>query len=455
MNGYRWILMLCLASACGTDKVVKTTDDKVFDILSSGSVISTLKPTECSDRDLGWAGGRDGVCSGPWHYTTYDCFRYGRCPSNGIEGYERHQVRKPVECQRPEFGVASFRLAETSSGEKTYISKVGRLKAPRRPEAAVDRLQECERKAIEQCRADLAHRVASLGLPSESYGECVNGREVGFQWQPIAACDPPQNTWKDEHTRCAISSWHFDKRIFAPIYNVGFYNDCFELAWEDDASRPIYRLERTRSAGVESLNVCGAPETHHFCGKGRARSDLDAADRDWWSNRPDAATCVTCDGIGSDSPRAKFTCLQNQLPVVDQFAPPEQALALTNDVITRLKVLFEIHSEDLDQLQRSQAVALFSEYPDTDLCAESLELKGLRSALRQRDTSQIGALALCVRLALPHVSPALANRYYVHCSGIAAALADNMQGANLLPARKAIDSIMQKLAQRVFGVDAT
>ncbi|WNG50641.1 hypothetical protein F0U60_45825 [Archangium minus] len=402
----------------------------------------------CTLASLDWNGGTvapstdaQKICAGPIYYET-QCYE-GRTDSLcGSTGYIQKSCY--TECDVEEYvtvekSVQVYPVVTytevvcepgTCSGgwcDKPECHDRNTYSYERPCKDAVQRLINAE--------TDAAHRgqVQSSQTYPASYTVDAGGA------QPGTCSITLKNVWKRNHYAATDPHCAFTRK------------DC------DDTEKPLYNYCRDVSFGNAPVDACGTRLRRTEFGLS-LQAARDEAAKEWkdlgyrtaTADFKTAPTCMTCEQETTVSGR--FTCLDKSLALANLMTVGTDRTLLQQQVVRRMKLLFELEGEQLSEEQRTFARSLYKDFPDHQLtCEAGMGFTALTTDSSCGDMATLNAnLNMCARLTGNHVSAESADQSHALCSSLLTAVAN----VPVTPAckgseyRTAYAAIMYKLTQR-------
>jgi len=225
----------------------------------------------------------------------------------------------------------------------------------------------------------------------------------------------------------------------------------------DDTDKPLYSYCRDASFGNAPVEACGAPLRRTGFGAS-LQGARDEASKEWKDlgyrsasvDFKTAPTCMTCEQETTVSGR--FACLDKSLALGNLLTVGADRTLLQQQVVSRMKLLFELEGEQLSEPQRTIARGLYKDFPSLQLsCEAGVGFTALTTDSSCGDMVTLNAsLDVCSRLTGNYVPVESANESQAFCSGLLTAVANVPVTATCKGTeyRNAYSSIMYKLTQR-------
>jgi hypothetical protein len=420
LNG--WCLgVLCALVACGG-----TSEEEVLDMEALAT--SAQAVGACDDTRLAWDSADDpaNVCAVPWQYGL-DCNKPGSTSACGDRtGYQQKTCYHYPTCRLPQFGIegrASKTFTQTITACSSYTEEECHPK-PTTPDVEICRqvtYYDCHARCLSAAQAQrntlpLADRnsvtilsYAGNDMSSTSSGSCTY--TLG-NWPTYISKEDPA---------CGAST--------------GTYT-C------DDTTKPIYPTCRHNSFGDDIASACNANPL--FAPAGTKLSDVTlTAGTIWGAMSPKNAesgplyaqqpACRTCDHLplnaqsGQVQVTAKYDCLVQGLAM--GLPAGAGGAQLRSEVVSRLKLLFELHSHHMMPAQVQFVLGLYQSDPAANTTCSSGFFPPVVSGCGTNLAPLNAAMDVCTRLASSHVPGISARSQVPYCVGLASQVAAVPAGA--------------------------
>jgi hypothetical protein len=299
------------------------------------------------------------------------CYADARNPACGPSGAYEQKTCFP-SCRHPNFGIESMTTVFTGTSYVLLPNKEGACPITRDMGGATvctSYLTSCVSNAGSACAAKASADKANL---NPSYG----GDLVSSYVTAAASCKRGLETWSNAY-KCTVT-------LQDPVYFLRSGPECGAGYSCDDLTRPIYNSCRNVANGFDpNPTACGLTSTPTRCSTADAVTDLST----------------------------KYTELKLSLDLAEQgkyTTLSATALAdLKLKVVSKLKLLLELHGHQLDDTQRQTIRALYVNYPTlTPSCSSGTAWTAPTTDASCGSVSALnGLLTRCNRMAMAHVPP--------------------------------------------------
>ncbi|SEL59958.1 hypothetical protein SAMN05444354_10760 [Stigmatella aurantiaca] len=391
---------VCLLAACGAP-----LEETSF--APEADTQSQELSAACNESALAWAAGTGDAqktCEVPWNYGLA-CYKQQVSPYCHRTGYEQKQCPVYQACRHPDFGVEKYAsphpqytktvtCPEITEKQCWYDHEYGQLECE---------IVTVEYKCQEACQARADAEKATV---DSRFRAGVVAKVLSY------TSNVPSSTCKFELQNFPI----YKQQASAPCAQTGTVQ-C------DDATKPIYASCRHPAHGVDSTNSCGtgnlfttAPATLTQAKAQASAKWADAALKNEGSmSYSTALTCQTCDALPLDATdpavqvtqvSAKFECLKSTLQAYPSLPPAAGGAKLESELVSRLKLLFELRGHQLTETQKAYAHTLYVTKPaQHGTCGTGFlpPTGGDPSCPSQANLN--GSLQMCAQLASAHVPP--------------------------------------------------
>ncbi|WP_224248002.1 hypothetical protein [Hyalangium gracile] len=391
---------LCLLAACGAPLEEDSPPPEALAVTQEQEL-----STACNESALAWptgSGDSQKTCEVPWNYGL-TCYKQQVSANCDRTGYVQKQCPVYQACRHPDFGKSHY-----ASPSPQYTKTV-----------------TCAPIEEEDCQYS----------PDIGKVECETVT-VGYACQ--AACQARANAEKntvDSRFRTAVvahvlsytpnvptSTCKFELQNF-PIYNQQAAPPCPQIGTVqcDDLTQPIYASCRHSAHGVDSTNSCGTGTLFTTSPATLAQAKTQATAR--W-NEPalknegnitysTALSCRTCDSLPLDAVdpavqvtqvSAKFECLKSSLQAYPTLPPAAGGATLESELVSRLKLLFELRGHQLTETQQAYVRNLYVTRPALHgTCGTAFTPPTGVDPSCPSQASLNGSLQMCQQLSSAHV----------------------------------------------------
>jgi len=421
-----WCLgALCALTACGGASEEAVSEWESLAVSEATQALSGA----CDDTRLAWASAGDpnNVCAVPWQYGL-DCNKAGSTSVCGaITGYQQKTCYHYPSCRLPAFGVesrATKTFTQTVSGCTAYTDEICRPK-PNTPE-----IELCTTVTRYSCQSQClaAANAKRNSLP-------VADRNLVTVVSYSGATDLETSSGSCTYT---LSQW--------PTYNLKEDAACGAATSSyqcDDTTKPIYPTCRHNSFGDDVPTACNANPLYHPAGT-TLNQVATAANSVWTGMTPknreasplfvQTPMCRTCDELPLGTPAtaaqvsAKYDCLVSK-GLASGLPAAAGGAALRAEVVSRLKLLYELHAHQMTAAQVQFVRALYQSDPTSNTTCSAGFVPPSTVGCGTSLTALNAAMDVCTRLASSHVPGASARSQSPFCVGLAAQAAAVPAGA--------------------------
>jgi hypothetical protein len=427
---------LLVLAACGGPP---PSDDRALEVATTSQALDV-----CTLSSLDWNGGTGTPtsdaqkrCSGPIYYET-QCYEGKADPLCGVAGYGQKQCHKDYcdveKYVRVKKDVSVYPVITKYDQKCEYSCSGGDCSVDCYPWNTYSYKNPCmaEVQKLIEAETDAAHRAlvqASQNYPADY--------EASY-WSVSGTCSITlDNVYKKE-------------RSSSP--------ECQD-PWEacDDTTKPSYGYCRDVSFGNASVDQCGTHLRRTEAGRSLQEARDEAA-KDWkdtgyrstTADFKTAPTCMTCEQ--ETTVVGRFSCLDKSLALGNMTTTGADRVQLTRQVVSRMKLLFELEGEQLTEEQRTTARSLYKDFADHQLqCESGMGFTALATDSTCGDMASLNAnLNLCSRLTASHVNLESAASSHSFCTNLLDAVTSVPTNSTCRGSeyRTAYASIMYKLVRR-------
>jgi hypothetical protein len=408
-----WCLaVLCALVACGGP----SGEEEALDVEALAA--SEQQVVACNESGLAWASAQDpsNVCAVPWQYGL-DCNKAGSTSVCGARiGYQQKTCYRYPSCRLPQFGTEKEEtktFTQTVTQCSPYTVKECDLKE------GSDTVYICRDvtryNCDPKCEAAAAAKVATL--PAKD-AEDVH----------ITAVGDPESYGSSGACTYTLTNWPTYKLKEDPL--CGAATSSYAC---DDTTKPIYPTCRHDSFGNDVATACNANPLFAAAGttlgavkqaavsKWGAMSPKNIEPNPLYAQQP---LCRTCDQLPLTAQStaaqvtAKYDCLLQGLA----SGLPAQAggAQLRTEVVSRLKLLYELHAHHMTEAQKATVRALYQSDAAANTSCSAGFVPPPVSGCGLNLAPLNAAMDVCTRLASAHVPGASARAELPYCVGLAA-----------------------------------
>ncbi|MCY1019713.1 hypothetical protein [Pyxidicoccus sp. MSG2] len=388
---------------------------------------STQEVGACDETRLAWtsAGDPANVCAVPWQYGL-DCNKSGSNITCGARtGYQQKTCYHYPVCRLPQFGIESRAQKAFSQS----ISCPAYSSTECRPKPQTPDIEICTTvtryNCYTQCHTTAQAKINSLPAADRTGVSIVsyNGNEMSST--STGSCSytlsnwPTYNDQEDPACGAATSSYSCDdttKPIYPTCRHNSFGNDVPTACNAD----PLFAAAGTTLGAVKqtATNVWGAMLPKNF------------ETNPLYTLQP---LCRTCDQLalnaqsGQTQVTAKYDCLLQGLAA--GLPAGAGGAQLRSEVVSRLKLLYELHSHHMTPAQVQYVRGLYQSDPAANTTCSAAFVPPTVSGCGLNLAPLNAAMDLCTRLASSHVPGASARSQMPYCVGLASQVAAVSAGA--------------------------
>ncbi|TQF15580.1 hypothetical protein FJV41_12770 [Myxococcus llanfairpwllgwyngyllgogerychwyrndrobwllllantysiliogogogochensis] len=413
-----WCLaVLCALVACG-----EATEEELNGVEALSEASQSLNGA-CDDTRLAWASAGDpsNICAVPWQYGL-DCNKSGTNVTCGPStGFETMTCYDYPTCRLPQFGVqgrATTNFSQTVTSCTAYTEQECRPK-PHTPD--VELCTDVTRfNCATQCLAAANAKRNSLPLADRNLVviQSVQGateREVNS-----GSCTFTLTLWPTYIAKA-------DPACGASTGN----HSC------PDPSKPIYPTCRHNNFGNDVATACNANPLFHPADTSLNSVKLAAAAK-WAAMTPknyepsplyvQQPLCRTCDHLTLTAAStavqvtAKYDCLVQQ-GLASGLPAGAGGAQLRTEVVSRLKLLFELHGHQLTPAQVQFIRGLYLSDPSANTNCSAGFIPPSTPGCGTSLTALNASMDLCTRLSSSHVPGISARSQAAYCVGLASQVA--------------------------------
>ncbi|WP_224366957.1 hypothetical protein [Hyalangium versicolor] len=416
-----WCLgVLCTLLACG-----EATEEEV----NGGAAFATSEQalSACDETGLAWASAGDpsNVCAVPWQYGL-DCNKSGSTSACGsLTGYQQKTCYDYPTCRLPQFGVES-------RGSKTFTQTV-----------------TCSPYQVQECRPK-PHtpevEICEMVTYYNCHQSCLSAAQAKKNTLPVADRNLVGITSYGGDIESSSSSGSCTYTLSDwPTYNDQEDPACGPSTGShlcDDLTKPIYPTCRHNNFGDDVASACNANPL--FAAAGTTQGAVkQAANTVWGAMSPknyeasplyvQQPFCRTCDQLpltaqsGQTQVTAKYDCLVQGLAA--GLPAGAGGAQLRSEVVSRLKLLFELHGHHMTVAQAQFVRGLYQSDPAANSTCSSGFVPPVVSGCGTNLVPLNAAMDICTRLASAHVPGASARSQVPYCVGLASQVAAVPAGA--------------------------
>ncbi|MCP3098847.1 hypothetical protein LZ198_08155 [Myxococcus sp. K15C18031901] len=425
----RLLKLWCLGALCALTACGDAAEEAVSELEAlARSDASQALSGACDDTRLAWASAGDpnNVCAVPWQYGL-DCNKSGSNSTCGaVTGYQQTTCYHYPECRLPAFGVesrATKTFSQTVTGCTAYPEEICRPK-PNTPDIELC-TTETRYNCTSQCLAAANARRNSLPVADRNLVTVSSYSGAMELATSSGACTYTLTQWPTYNA----------KKDAACGPSTGSYT-C------DDTTRPIYPTCRHNSFGDDVASACNANPL--FLPAGTTLNQVNAAANAAWGamtpkNREasplfvQTPLCRTCDDLPLGTPAtvaqvtAKYDCLV-QKGLASGLPAGAGGASLRAEVVSRLKLLYELHSHQMTAAQTQFVRGLYQSDPTSNTTCSAGFVPPTTTGCGTSLASLDAAMDVCTRLASSHVPGASARSQLPFCTGLATQAAAVPQG---------------------------
>lgn len=419
-----WCLGVLLAlMACGETSEEEMNGDEAL------SAARQLLNGACDDTRLAWASAGDpsNVCSVPWQYGL-DCNKSGSNSTCGaVTGYQPKTCYDYPSCRLPQFGVESRKTTTfnvTVSSCTPYSEEICRPK-PHTPE-------------IELCTTVTRFNCAT---------QCLAAANAKRNSLPLADRNLVTIQSYSGATELEVSSGSCSYTLTQwPTYILKADAACGASTGNhpcDDLTKPIYPTCRHNSFGDDVASACNANPLYHAAGTSLS-TVKQAASTKWGAMNPknyeasplyvQQPLCRTCDHLpltpqSTDAQvTAKYECLVQQ-GLASGLPAAAGGAQLRAEVVSRLKLLFELHGHQLNAAQTQFIRSLYLSDPSANTTCSAGFIAPTTTGCGTSLTALNAAMDICTRFSSAHVPGVSVRSQVDYCVGLASQAAAVPAGA--------------------------
>ncbi|QSQ22844.1 hypothetical protein JY651_48435 [Pyxidicoccus parkwayensis] len=388
---------------------------------------STQELGACDETRLAWSSAGDpaNVCAVPWQYGL-DCNKSGSTSICGARtGYQQKTCYHYPVCRLPQFGIES-------RAQKSFTQTVS---------CSAYTTKECHPKPttpdIEICTTVTRYNC---------YTPCQTAAQAKINSLPVAdrtGVSILSYTANDEATSASgscsytLSNW--------PTYNDQEDPACGAATSSyscDDTTKPIYPTCRYNGFGDDVPSACNANPL--FAPAGTTLGAVKQTATSVWTGMSpknieasalyvQQPMCRTCDQLplsaqsGQAEVTAKYDCLLQGLAA--GLPAGAGGAQLRSEVVSRLKLLYELHGHHMTATQVQYVRNLYASDPAANTTCSAGFMPPTVSGCGMSLTSLNAAMDLCTRLSSSHVPGASARSQMPYCVGLASQVAAVPVGA--------------------------
>jgi hypothetical protein len=419
-----WCLaILCALTACGG-----TSEEEA---LAEDALASAEQATlgACDETGLAWesAGDLSNVCAVPWQYGL-DCNKSGSTSACGAStGFQQKTCYVYPTCRLPAFGVES---RATKAFSQTVTSCTAYTTQECRPKPTTPDIELCTTvtryNCEPKCLAAAQAKKDTLPTADRNLVSILTYSSNGESTTSSSSCS------------YTLSNW--------PTYNLKADAACGAATSSyscDDTTKPIYPTCRNNSFGDDVVSACNANPL--FAAAGTTLGAVkQAAVTKWGAMVPknfetnplyvQQPMCRTCDQLvlnaqsGTTQVTAKYDCLVQGLAA--GLPAGAGGAQLRTEVVSRLKLLFELHGQHMTPAQVLFVRNLYQSDPAANSSCSAPFVPPTVSGCGMSLAPLNAAMDVCTRLSSAHVPGASARSQMAYCVGLASQVAAVPSGSS-------------------------
>ncbi|MFP2906753.1 hypothetical protein ACLESD_17170 [Pyxidicoccus sp. 3LFB2] len=419
-----WCLaVLCALVACGAPSGEEAGLDVAALATGEQEVLGA-----CDETGLAWASAGDpsNVCAVPWQYGL-DCNKAGSTSACGARiGYQPKTCYHYPTCRLPAFGVEKRETTTFTQSVSSCTSYTTKECQPKDHTPEVEICTDVTRyDCHSRCLTAAQAKRDTLPLADRNLVSIVSHGGNSESTTASGACSYTLSNWPTykarEDAACGAATSSYT---------------C------DDTTKPIYPTCRHDSFGNDVATACNANPL--FAPAGTTQGAVkQAATTVWASMAPknfetsplyaQQPFCRTCDQLpltaqsGQAQVTAKYDCLVQGL--ASGLPAGAGGAQLRTQVVSRLKLLFELHGHHMTAAQVQSVRGLYQSDPASNSTCSSGFVPPTVSGCGMNLTALNAAMDVCTRLSSGHVPGASARSQVAYCVGLASQLASVPSGA--------------------------